>query len=192
VSRSLSQHLYCAGFMGTGKSAAGRIVARHLGCPFVDLDEVIQQRTGRTISAIFAVEGEPVFRDYETEALKSVIVADPAVIALGGGAPTVPAIRETVKRTGITILLSADWETIWNRIRGDVTRPLLADVLNDTETEGEPFQRFVAKATPLLESRVVDYDAIADFTIDTSALSPDDVAEHVLAIVNDLPSIGDE
>jgi len=188
MSEQLIQHLYLAGFMGTGKSQAGRIVAQRLERTFIDLDEVIEERAGRTINDIFADEGEPIFRVYETKALNSVITSPPAVIALGGGAPTVPEIRKIVKETGITILLSADWPAIWNRIRSDTTRPLLAGVLGETDAAGEPFERFVARATPLLESRVVDYDAIADFTIDTSALSPDDVAERILAIVNDLPA----
>ena len=175
MSEQLIQHLYLAGFMGTGKSQAGRIVAQRLERTFIDLDEVIEERAGRTIND-------------ETKALNSVITSPPAVIALGGGAPTVPEIRKIVKETGITILLSADWPAIWNRIRSDTTRPLLAGVLGETDAAGEPFERFVARATPLLESRVVDYDAIADFTIDTSALSPDDVAERILAIVNDLPA----
>lgn len=182
----LSRHVYLAGFMGTGKSAAGRIVAQRLNLAFVDLDEVIQKQTRRTISAIFAEEGEPVFRQYETDALKSVLASAPSVIALGGGAPTVPEIRSMVKETGIAFLLSADWRTIWSRIRGGSTRPLLAGVLNDSGEPGDPFVRFVAGATPILESRVADYDAIADYTIDTSALSPDDVAERILAIVNDM------
>lgn len=187
-----TQHLYLAGFMGTGKSKAGRIVADRLRRTFIDLDEVIEERAGRTINDIFAEEGEPIFRVYETKALNSVVTSAPAVIALGGGAPTVPEIRRIVKESGVTILLSADWPTIWNRIRGDTTRPLLASVLGETDATGEPFDRFVAKATPLLESRVVDYDAIADFTIDTSALSPDDVAERILAIVNDLTANQEE
>lgn len=188
MNKQLTQHLYLAGFMGTGKTSAGRIVAQRLNRAFIDLDKVIEQRAGRTINGIFADEGEPIFRVYETKALGSVVTSPPAVIALGGGAPTVPEIREIVKETGFAILLSADWQTVWNRIRGDITRPLLASVLDEDDTTGDPFERFVAKATPLLESRIVAYDAIADFTIDTSALSPDDVAERILAIVNDLPA----
>jgi shikimate dehydrogenase len=179
-----SQHLYLAGFMGTGKSAAGRLVARRLDLPFIDLDAVIAARTSRTITAIFAEEGEPVFRQYEAEALESVVKSVPSVIALGGGAPTVAAVREIVKETGIAFLLTADWQTIWNRIRGDTSRPLLARVLDEDDADtGDPFERFVARATPILEARVIDYDTLADYTIDTSALSPDDVAERILAIV---------
>ena len=181
-----SQHLFIAGFMGTGKSAAGRIVAQRLDLPFIDLDAVITAKTSRTINAIFAEEGEPVFRQYEAEALESVVKSVPSVIALGGGAPTVPAIRDTVKESGIAFLLTADWQTIWGRIRGDTSRPLLARVLNEGDEEiSEPFERFVAHATPILEARVVDYDTLADYTIDTSALSPDDVAERILAIVKE-------
>jgi shikimate kinase len=176
--------LYLAGFMGTGKSAAGRIVAERLHRPFFDLDELISTRMGRSIRELFAGEGEPAFRLYEIAALKNTIESAPAVIALGGGAPTVPAVCDTVKRTGIAVLLTANWQAIWNRLRGDDSRPLLAGVLDVRDEDSvDSFERFVARATPILEARVVSYDALTDYTIDTSALSLDDVADRILAIV---------
>ena len=176
-------HLYLAGFMGTGKSVVGQSVATRLMRHFYDLDDVITSRTNRTIISIFAEEGEKAFRRYESEALASIVRSDPAVIALGGGAPTVPAIRELVRGSGIAILLTADWPTIWNRIQGDSSRPLLAGVLTSDEGPGgDPFKRFVTRGEAIMQARSADYDVLADYVIDTSELSIDDVADRVLAI----------
>ena len=178
-----SGHLYLAGFMGTGKSAVGRIVAKRLNRRFFDLDDVITSMTQRAISSIFAEDGERAFRRYEAEALVSIVGSDAAVIALGGGAPTVHSVRDTVRDSGIAVLLTADWPTIWSRIQGDSSRPLLAGVLTGHEGEaGDPFERFVTRAEAILRTRTADYDALADYTIDTSGLSIDDVADRILAI----------
>jgi shikimate kinase len=177
------RHLYLIGFMGTGKSAIGTLVAERLGRPFHDLDEIVVKMRECTISEIFANEGEAAFRKYEIAALQTVITAPSAVIALGGGAPAVPAIAKQVSITGHVVLLTADWPSTWERVKGDASRPLLADVVHGHSDETTAFKRFLERAEAILQPRVAQYNALADCTVDTSALTIDAVAERVLTFV---------
>ncbi|MCX8024536.1 MAG: shikimate kinase, partial [Thermanaerothrix sp.] len=79
------QRLILTGFMGTGKTTVGKIVAAKMGSPFVDLDEVICHRTGQSIPEIFARKGETVFREIESQALREILTQDRVVLATGGG-----------------------------------------------------------------------------------------------------------
>jgi shikimate kinase len=180
------RHLYLIGFMGTGKSAVGTLVARNLGRPFYDLDEIIVRMRGRTINEIFAGEGEAAFRKCETAALQTVVTALSAVIALGGGAPTVPAIAKQVSVTGDVVLLTADWQSTWERVKGDTSRPLLADVVREHTDEETAYAHFVERANAILQPRLVQYNAMADHTVDTSALTIDAVAERVIAFAREV------
>lgn len=123
--------IYLAGFMGSGKSTIGRLLARELGWSFVDLDSEIERREGVTISEIFARSGEAGFRRAEREALLE--QASPAkgqvqrVVALGGGTYAFARNRETLRAAGLTFWLDADAATLWERVRGERHRPLARD-----------------------------------------------------------------
>jgi len=105
--------------MGVGKTATGRIVADRLGRPFVDLDEVIQKRAGRTIREIFTHQGEHAFRDAEAAELERMTGRTELVVATGGGAFCSPANRETIRRSGgISVFLDPPWEAICLRLGG--------------------------------------------------------------------------
>ena len=187
MSEPPSRHLYLAGFMGTGKSAVGRLVAARLERPFHDLDEAVISNTKCSIETIFSQEGEQAFRQHEFDALQSIVGLPAAVIALGGGAPTVKEIAELVRNSGRTVLLTAGWQSIWERIRDDDSRPLLSDVLIGSDDDpAAAFERFVTRAAPLLNARLEAYGAIADCTIDTSGLSAKTVAKQVVAYANEI------
>src|SRR4051794_32967297 len=113
------------GFMGTGKSTAGRLVAARAGAAFVDLDDVIVARAGTGIPEIFAAEGEAGFRRREAEALDG-LLAEPGarVVALGGGALLDPARRRAALARARVVTLTASAETIAARTAG-AGRPLL-------------------------------------------------------------------
>lgn len=172
------RHLYITGFMGTGKSAAGAVVARTLGLPFYDLDIVVEGLTGHTIPGIFAAEGEEAFRKYEWRALRSIVGASASVIALGGGAPTVLPIRSLIAESGHTVLLTADVATIWSRLQNDRSRPLLLDDSGDGPGSLEDFKK---RVVPLLESRDDFYKMTADGIIDTSNLDTKTIAQKIVA-----------
>jgi shikimate kinase len=156
------------GFMGSGKSSAGRILARKTGWPRFDTDEIVSARFARPIAEIFAEFGEEEFRDAETEALAGLSVVAPSVIVTGGGIVLRPGNVESLRRLGMLVHLEADEETLFRRVSRRATRPLL-----QTENPG-------ATLTELLRARVPLYRQAADFHVDTSRLTHDEVAEAVM------------
>jgi shikimate kinase len=115
--------------MGSGKTSVGKALAARLAVPFVDLDEVIIQRTQHSISAIFAAEGEPGFRTHERGALELALGEGPSVIATGGGAFCEPENRKLIRLSGaLSVFLDVPWSVLCDRIAGDsVERPLFRD-----------------------------------------------------------------
>ena len=121
-----SCRIILVGLPGSGKSSAGRHVARHFSWPFVDSDEAIETALGMTIKAYFAANGEPAFRDRETETLRQLLERPgPFVLSTGGGAVVRPGNRQLLKAAGTVLYLHALPETICRRLRNDTQRPLL-------------------------------------------------------------------
>jgi shikimate kinase len=123
--------IYLVGFMGSGKTTIGRLLAARLGWPFVDLDEEIEAAERATISAIFEERGEPEFRRIEAEMLRqhvrSIERGKAAVIALGGGAFARPQNRELALQHGIAFWLDCPFETVQRRVAPTSHRPLARD-----------------------------------------------------------------
>jgi shikimate kinase len=115
------------GFMGTGKTSVGRHVAEQLGFDFLDTDELIQTRTGRSITDIFAKDGEPAFRELERQVVRELSAHERTVIATGGGLPTNAENLAALKSFAIVICLWASPEKIWERVKNQSHRPLLHD-----------------------------------------------------------------
>src|SRR5438552_10508839 len=113
--------------MATGKSEVGRRLARRLGRPFVDLDQLVEAAAGRTVAAIFAAEGEARFRELERDAVEEACRVPDAVIATGGGTLLDPENRRRLASAGPIVRLAAPPEDILRRIGDPATRPLLAD-----------------------------------------------------------------
>ncbi len=118
--------LYLVGFMGSGKSTVGRILAKKLKVPFVDLDEEIVLREGLTIPQIFQLKGEEYFRNLEREVLKEISETLPRfVMATGGGLGANTEAMEYMKQKGLVVWLDIDFETFLRRTHMDENRPLL-------------------------------------------------------------------
>ena len=115
------------GFMGAGKTSVGRHVAEQLHFDYLDTDEVIQSRTGRTITEIFATDGEPAFRKMESDLVTELAARTKTVIATGGGLPTDEANLASLKTHALVVCLWASPEKIWERVRHQTHRPLLQD-----------------------------------------------------------------
>jgi shikimate kinase len=157
------------GFMGVGKSAVGQLLAEELGLGFVDLDEEIVKRAGRDIPSIFREDGEAAFREMEKAVTRDVSALDRQIIACGGGTVLDSHNLERLKNSSIMILLTADPETILERIEAQgETRPLLA-----AEDRLERIRR-------LLTSRHPRYIIAADIVVDTSGKTPEQVEEEVM------------
>ncbi len=120
------------GFMGSGKTTVGRLLAQKTGRRFIDLDQWIEQSVGMTVSEIFDQRGETAFREMERDAAAELSEVSGLVIAVGGGTLKNPENTAVLKRNGLILFLDASLEVIGTRLKGDETRPLLA-VPNRTE-----------------------------------------------------------
>ena len=150
--------IFLTGFMGTGKSKIGHLLARRLQRNFVDTDQLIEARAGRTISQIFASQGEEAFRRVEHECVVEAAARKGVVVALGGGAITQERIREVIRKAGVLVCLEASVETIFARVSRREDRPLLAGLSQDEKRQ--KIRRLLAEGKPF-------YDR-ADIKIQTS------------------------
>jgi shikimate kinase len=160
-------NLALIGFMGTGKTSAGRLVAEQLHFEFLDTDEIIQTCTGRTIAEIFAKSGEAVFRELERDVVAGLAGRARIVIATGGGLPANADNLAALKRHALVVCLWASPEKIWERVRNQSHRPLLHDP--------DP-QR---KIQELLDLRAPFYRQ-ADVLVNTDQRSAREVAQQIV------------
>lgn len=163
------KNLVLVGFMGSGKTVVGRRVAAALGLEFCDCDELIQQRTARSIADIFATEGEPFFRQLERAAVRELAAGQGRVIATGGGVVLNPDNIRDLSTTGIVVCLWAEPEALLRRLRHVTDRPLLAG--HDRE---QRLRELLAQRAPL-------YRAIP-LQVDTTHLTVDQTVAAVLQI----------
>lgn len=125
------QHIFLIGFMGCGKTYWGQILAKKLGLPFHDLDDLIATRSGKCIAEIFTEDGEPGFRQLEHDTLQTLADLPPSVIATGGGTPCFFDNMEWMNACGTTIYLSTPSTLLAERLRHEKEiRPLLHLVNN--------------------------------------------------------------
>lgn len=122
---NLSQSIFLVGLPGSGKSTVGRQLARRLGLPFFDSDQVIEQNIGSSIRAYFESEGEAAFRVLEAQAIDELTRGPRAVVATGGGAVLRPENRQHLRERGQVIYLRSTPEDLFRRLRNDRHRPLL-------------------------------------------------------------------
>lgn len=126
----LKQHVFLTGFMGSGKTTAGKKLAPLLKTRFIDLDEYLEKKENRTIPEIFEEEGESAFRELETKYLQQIIkLKDPHIISLGGGTICFHSNLELVKQAGLLIYIDLPVTVLVERIKESTfTRPLLKDL----------------------------------------------------------------
>ena len=168
--RQLSANIVLVGFMGTGKSAVGRVIAQKLEFHFIDTDDVIEQTSKAKISDIFAEHGEDYFRDLESQAVKSVALMKNQVVATGGGVVLRSSNIDLLRTGGPIFCLNATPKAIWERVRSSRSRPLLRGA--------EPLK----KIETLLDKRA-PYYALADHQIETTGVSVDRVADEIISYI---------
>jgi shikimate kinase len=164
------RNIVLTGFMATGKTSVGRLLAARLGYDFVDLDTWIEAEAGMTVPQIFATHGEPAFREVEARMVQRAAGRTGCVVATGGGAILNPGNLDALRRSGTVVALTATPETILSRIGSVEDRPMLRG--------GEKRDR----VRLLLKERAPAY-AKADLTVDTSARTVEEVADHLLELL---------
>jgi len=157
-----TERFYITGFMTSGKSTIGPILANVLGWSFFDLDKVIENEFGKTIVEIFTDKGEQEFRNLEKQYISQIASNENVIIALGGGTIADEQNLALIKSTGKLIYLRASPDIIYKRIKNKIDRPLFRDmVLSDSNPED-----FIVRIKSLLDKREKFYEQ-ADIIIDT-------------------------
>ena len=205
------------GFMGCGKSSVGRELSQLLCCPFIDLDNFIEERDGRTIAEIFATKGEAGFRQLESQALQDIChpeipdhpdqseVTPHLVLALGGGTVMTPQCAELVCAHTHCIYLRASLDTLYERLSSDTsTRPLLTapylrypqanytsrdDVQVTSSRDAEQSGDFLLRhrIETIISERATTYENTSNIIIDTDGKSVEDIASEITQNVANTP-----
>ena len=161
-------NIYLVGMIGAGKTTVGRLLARRLKLRFIYCDHEIEERCGVKIPLIFEIEGEPGFRNRESQVLAELTALDGVVLGTGGGAVLAEENRRHLCARGLVVYLRALPEDLYERVRHDRNRPLLA--------AADPLGRLrgiYAERDPL-------YRSIADLTIETGAQGVQALARQLL------------
>ena len=166
--KSYPRRIYLTGFMASGKSTVGRLLARKLGWFYIDLDKRIEKSSGLSVGTLFRSLGEPYFREVEFEALHNTGDEEDIVVATGGGALLSEAGRRWAENQGFVVCLRADIKTVRQRISGGKSRPLL---LADASLE------------QIFARREGNYDSFGR-QVATDGKTPDQVADDILALFN--------
>ena len=162
------------GYMGCGKTTIGRRVAEILKLEFVDTDARIEKEQGITISKIFETKGENYFRELETETLRELLENNErCVISVGGGLPLREENRKLLQQLGKVIYLKAQPDTIYNRVKGDTTRPLL-------QTKNPK-----ARIEEMLSAREEKYMAAAETIVRVDEKDIFEIVDEVLKIIKE-------
>jgi shikimate kinase len=159
-----ASNLILIGPMGAGKTSIGRRLAERFGLHFVDVDQMIVEQTGSSISEIFAHSGAASFRNYERQTLEQVLRGDGLLISTGGGAVLDAHNRRLLSKRGFVVYLAVGVEAQLKRLAQDRSRPLLQ--ASDRE---QLLTQMAAERTPL-------YHEIADLTLNTDSFSPAEAA----------------
>jgi shikimate kinase len=165
--RAAPRSIVLVGFMGTGKSSVGRLLARQYGWPRFDTDEIVAATHGISINEIFAQLGEAGFREAEAEVVRKLEAGKAAIIVTGGGIVLRPQNVERLRQLGTVVCLTAELEILQQRLSRRQDRPLL-----QTENPRETI-------TMLFEQRKNLYEQAADFVVDTTLLNHEQVAEAI-------------
>ena len=157
------------GMMGAGKTTIGKLLSNKLGYDFIDLDKIIEEKSGVKINTIFEIEGEAGFRERELQVLSDSIEKDKVIISTGGGIVTNVESRAClIKNDALIIYLRANLQTLCNRLKNDNSRPILN--VDDKEQVIEK----------ILEEREPYYQDLADMDVDTSHMKSIDVVKFII------------
>ena len=161
-------HIFLIGFMGCGKSAVSTYMSQKHNMDVVEMDEEIVRRENMTISEIFERKGENYFRDMESQLLQELEMQSGKVVSCGGGVILREENVEIMKKNGFIVLLTAEPETILQRVKDDDNRPLL---------QGNKNVEYIKE---LLEKRIPYYTKAADIIVQTDNKSIKEICKEIL------------
>ena len=167
----MAPRVVLVGSMGAGKTTVGRLVAGALGTDFLDTDELVEQKAGRTVSEIFVDDGEPHFRALERDAVAEALATHHGVLALGGGAVLDTTTRKLLDGHRV-VFLRVGLTHAASRVGLGVSRPLLLGNVR-------------GRMKQLLDERAPVYESVARHVVDTDGLTAEDVADKVRAVVEE-------
>jgi len=178
------KRIYLTGFMTSGKSTLGPILANVLGMEFFDLDKEIEEKEKQTIVEIFEKKGETYFREIEYRILQELSKRDTVVISLGGGTITNKINFDLLQSTGKIIYLKVSPNTLYKRLKNKIDRPLFRDLVLGEKSEED----FIVRIKELLEKRKEYYEK-ADLIVETD-LQPigrtvDKTVNKIMALFNE-------
>jgi shikimate kinase len=163
------------GYRGTGKSVVGELLAQKLNRETISMDAEIVKKAGMSIPEFVEQNGWPKFRDVETEVARELAERDNIIVDCGGGIIERPENIPALRTNGVIFLLQASVDVIVNRIADGSERPAL--------TEGKTFTEEVAE---VLDRRILLYSEAAQHTINTDNMTPEQVADSILAVCNQI------
>jgi shikimate kinase len=178
----IRQNIVLTGFMGTGKTVTGQLLAERLEMRFIDTDREVEEANGLDPSEIFSRYGEECFRTEENLVVERVARLESCVIATGGGVVLNAGNMANLRRKGLIILLEARPEVIARRVSRVDYRPLLS--------ESQDQQHLLERIEALVRQRAPYYED-HDFKVDTSEMSPEQVMSEILAYLDRMPEPGD-
>ncbi len=165
----MKKQIILVGCMGCGKSSVGKALSKELHYELVDIDALIEQQQGRSISTIFEQEGETYFRTLERECFHSVLEQkEQVVISVGGGLPTMKENQILLEQHEGVIYLKTTVDTLWERVRYNTKRPLL-QTPNPKET-----------LNTLLEQREEIYEKVASYMVETDGKSVREITREIV------------
>jgi shikimate kinase len=159
----VDKHIYLVGFMGSGKSTIGPVLARKMKRPFHDLDELIEREQNKTIATIFETKGEPFFRELESHRLVQSQDLEPCVMALGGGAFLSEFNRKFISKHGVSV---------WLRV------PLQLAKARCKDSQDRPLARDLKQWDSLFQVREMHY-SLADVQVEVALKSPEQIASEI-------------
>ena len=148
-------NIYLIGLMGSGKTTLGKSLAKKLNRPFIDTDQLIEQKSGVDVSMIFEFEGEIGFRERETKLLSEIALKKEHIVSTGGGIILSKYNRDVIAKSGIIFYLKTQPAELFIRLQNDKTRPLL---------QGTNLKE---KLTKIYAERCTLYEMTADYIIET-------------------------
>ena len=170
------KNVYFMGFMASGKSAIGKEFAFMLGRRFADTDDLVEEYAGKSISQIFADDGEEAFRVIETSVIRTIAESNDMIISLGGGAILREENWNLIEQSGISVCLSAPVKTLAERIARKSHRPLMYNLQGDA---------LIAKINTMLEERQPFYQRAQYIFENSGSLSIRDFSKHIYTTIRD-------